>query len=113
MSMITAREARLLSEESDSKINFILSELEKEILKEAIKGSREYKCYKHVEWGAHKKRYNNPETTPVQSKLVERLADLGYQAKMCWDGDGYVPRGLANDDGGGDMHQNYVLIISW
>lgn len=113
--MITAHEAKKLSESSDDKINSILSKLEEGILKVASTGNRELACYQYVEWESYEvgSCYREPETTPIQAKIIARLKELGYGAKMAWNGKTYVPPGQADDYGNGPEHQNYVLVVNW
>lgn len=51
--------------------------------------------------------------TPLQQAVVDKLVKLGYNAVIKIDGEPYVPRGLADDDGNGPTHQNYGISIRW
>ena len=112
--MITAYEARQLAIVGDSKIEAIMEKLDKEITHRAGLGQNEYVAYEHVPWNSHRTQfYQIPEVTPIQAKIIQRLKDFGYDAEMDWDEKRYVPPGLADDDGHGPEHQNYVLRIRW
>lgn len=51
--------------------------------------------------------------TPFQQRVIDALQKNGFSAKMEIYDEGYVPRGLADDDGNGPIYQNYALTIRW
>lgn len=110
--MITAGELRKVVETSQRQVDETLAKIEPKLVEAAEAGEREYACYREVPWDA-KSSYCAPEPTRLQQKLVDALKSFGYSAKVEMHGDAYVPRGLADDDGNGPMHQNHVLVVRW
>ena len=109
--MITAKEAKQLYDQSGAEVElFLKNEVEKRIT-DAAKGGKRFvfidlgciRLYEHVE----------QKLTPLNRAVVERLVELGYRARVVLDGDKYVPRGLADDDGNGPKIQNYGIQIGW
>jgi hypothetical protein len=109
--MITAQEAKRLYDESGKEIqDFIKFTVEKEVIKAATSGKRQVS----IHLGSIEMFYHlDQEITPLQKGVVAALKDLGYQVDIRLDGEPYVPRGLADDDGKGPQHRNYVLSIGW
>lgn len=110
--MITAQQAAEIAKAGDKEVDRILLLLEKEIEAKAKLGEREYKCYKHVSWEALG-LYDEKKPSPLQERLITELKKYGFAADMRLDGESYVPRGLADDDGNGPEHWNSVLVIKW
>lgn len=109
--MITAQEAKSLYIQSGAEVEqFLKNEVEKKVT-DAAKGGKRFTFvfldtvgpYETVE----------QKLTPLNRAVVERLVELGYRARFTLDGDKYVPRGLADDDGNGPSHQNYGIQIGW
>lgn len=109
--MITAKEAKELYDQSGAEVEqFLKNEVEKRVT-DAAKGGKRFvficlatlKFYEHAQ----------DKLTPLNKAVVERLVELGYRARVVLDGEPYVPRGLADDDGNGPKHQNYGIQIGW
>jgi hypothetical protein len=109
--MITAQEAKTLYDESGKEIqDYIKFTVEKEVIKAATSGKRQVS----VHLGSVEYFYHIDQViTPLQKGVVAALKDLGYQVDIRFAGETYVPRGLADDDGLGPEHRNYVLSIGW
>ena len=109
--MITAKEAKQLYDQSGAEVEqFLKSEVEKKVADAASRGKRfTFICLGTI--GPYE--YVEHKLTPLNWAVVERLAELGYHARVTLDGDKYVPRGLADDDGNGPSHQNYGIQIGW
>ena len=106
--MITAQEAKALYDWTGAEIQDYLNKvLEKEIVRMAKSGKREYTHHIGAE------PYDPPKPTPVQQGVVDELKKLGYTARYGVYGSSYVPRGLADDNGDGPMYQNYGILIRW
>jgi len=109
--MITAKEAKELYDQSGQEVaDYLKHTVEKEVVKAAEGGKREtiihlgsMGSYDHLD----------QIITPLQKAVVWKLKELGYRAEIKLDGDWYVPRGLADDDGNGPKHINYGIQISW
>lgn len=109
--MITAKEAKQLYDESGAEVEqFLKNEVEKRVT-DAAKGG---KCYVFIHLGSVKQfEYLDRTITPLQQAVADKLKTLGYHARIRLDGDKYVPRGLADDNGNGPTIQNYGIQISW
>lgn len=109
--MITAKEAKELYDQSGAEVtDFLERNVESKVSFAAKSGKRfvfihlgSIGPYEHVD----------QKITPLQQAVAEKLQELGYRARIVLDGDKYVPPGLANDDGGGPMHQNYGIQVGW
>jgi len=112
--MITAQEARALSEASDAHLERYLALIDKEIRSHAEKGDRVYECYVEDLW-VSKETYVHPSPDPLQQRVINalKMAPTFFGAEWRKSGDTYVPRGLANDDGEGPSYQNYCIHIRW
>lgn len=109
--MITAKEAKQLYDESGAEVEqFLKNSVEKPVT-DAAKGGKRFvficlgtvRLYEHAQ----------DKLTPLNKAVLERLVELGYRARVVLDGDKYVPRGLADDDGNGPTVQNYGIQIGW
>lgn len=109
--MITASQARAIIQESDLEVERILSLLDVKIRGAAKEGKRIYAAYNEAPWQSEEV-YVPVSTSPLQSKIISRLKLLGFGAGIFTDNQ-YVPPGLADSDGGGPMHSNRVLKVSW
>lgn len=109
--MLTAKEAKQLYDESGAEVElFLKNEVEKPVA-DAAKGGKRFvfiylgsvQFYEHAQ----------DKLTPLNKAVVERLVELGYRARVVHDGEPYVPRALADDDGNGPKIQNYGIQIGW
>lgn len=109
--MITANEAKQLYDESGAEVNqFLKFEVEKKVTDAAKGGKRQVFIY----MGSVKQfEYLANTITPLQQAVADKLKTLGYRAEIKLDGESYVPRGLADDNGIGPKIQNYGIQIGW
>jgi|LauGreDrversion4_2_1035121.scaffolds.fasta_scaffold413088_2 hypothetical protein len=109
--MISAQEAKQLYDESGAEVEqFLKNNVEQNVANAAKGGNR----YVFIFLGSVEMfRTLTAEITPLQKAVVAKLKELGYRAEIKLDGDKYVPRGLADDDGNGPKHQNYGIQIGW
>ena len=112
--MITAAEARALQETGQANVNKFLDLIELEIKKTAAGGYNRYVCYVEGLWSTTDRR-RPPPLTGIQQAVIDALKQSPYSFGATWaaDGDSYVPRGLADDDGHGPAYQNWCIHISW
>lgn len=109
--MITATEAKKLYDQSGVEVQEYLKEKVEPKVTEAAKSGKRFtfiylgslEPYRTVE----------QELLPIQKAVVEKLQELGYRARVVLDGDKYVPRGLADDNGEGPKYQNYGIQVGW
>lgn len=109
--MITANEAKELFDHSGKEIqDYLTYKIEKDVAKAAKEGKRSVfifvgslGMFEHLD----------QKTTPVEKGVLTELHKLGYSVTIRKDGDAYVPRGLADDDGKGPTHTNYGFQIGW
>lgn len=109
--MITAKEAKELYDQSGTEVtDFLKHKVEINVVSAAKSGKR----YVFIHLGS-KGMFDHIDQliTPLQKAAVEKLQELGYRARIVLDGDSYVPRGLADDDGNGPKHINYGIQIGW
>jgi hypothetical protein len=109
--MITAKEAKELYDQSGQEVeDFLKHNVEQRVKKAAEGGKRQV----FIDMGSVKQfEYLQHTITPLQQAVADKLKTLGYRAEIKLDGDYYVPRGLADDDGNGPAIQNYGIVISW
>ena len=109
--MITAKEAKALYDESGAEVEQFLSyNVEQKVMDAANGGKRQV----FIDMGSVKQfEYLDRTITPLQQAVADKLKTLGYRADIKLDGDKYVPRGLADDNGNGPTIQNYGIQISW
>lgn len=109
--MITAKEAKQLYDESGAEVEqFLKNEVEKKVIDAAKGGKRHVFIY----LGSVKLfEYLDRTITPLQQAVADKLKTLGYRADIKLDGESYVPRGHADDDGHGPAVQNYGIQVSW
>ena len=109
--MITAKEAKELYDKSGQEVaDYLKHTVEKEVIKAAEGGKR----HVFIHLGSVKQfEYLDQTITPLQRAVVAKLVTLGYRPIIELDGDKYVPRGLADDNGNGPTIQNYGIRISW
>ncbi len=109
--MITAKEARQLYDESGAEVDhFLKHKVEIHIVSAAKSGKRQAEIHIGTT-GPYE--YVDQKITPLERAILAKLNELGYIANIVNYGDSYVPRGLADDDGGGPEHTNYGFIICW
>jgi hypothetical protein len=107
--MITAKEAKEISDMSDLKVqNLIKSNIEYQIRKAAEAGL----CKVFI-FCQNEPTYMNIKATAFEKRVMMELTKLGFMAQFGRDGAPYVPPGLANDLGEGPQHQNCGYHISW
>jgi hypothetical protein len=109
--MITAKEAKELYDQSGAEVNDYLKNTVERIVKKAAEGG---KRQVFIDMGSVRQfEYLHHTITPLQQAVADKLKELGYRAEIRLDGDKYVPRGLADDNGNGPTIQNYGVQISW
>lgn len=107
--MITATEALAIYEKTGADVKkFLKKEIEPKIKYAASQGKRSVFVFL-----TSYESYAQPSLENYHKKAVEELASLGYTVSLGRDGDPYVPRGLADDNGEGPSHINYGLHIGW
>lgn len=109
--MITAKEAKQLYDKSDAEAEqFLSTKVEPKVIEAATQGKR---CtYVFIDATDPWKRIEG-EITNVHRRVIDMLIDLGYVVTLCYYGDKYVPRGLADDAGNGPEYQNYGIRVCW
>jgi putative transposon-encoded protein len=109
--MISAKEAKELYDQSCTEVEaFLKQTVEPKVTEAAKRGHRH--VFIHLDASASFEILDKM-VTPVQNSAMVKLKELGYQAQVTFDGEKYVPRGLANDDGSGPLYQNYGIQIGW
>jgi hypothetical protein len=110
-SMLTAKEAKQLYDKSGAEVDqFLKHNVEKEVVKAANGGKRQV----FIDMGSVKQfEYLHHTITPLQQAVADKLKELGYRVEIKLDGESYVPRGLADDNGNGPTIQNYGIQIGW
>lgn len=109
--MITANQAKQLYDESGAEVEqFLKCNVEQKVMDAAEGGKRQVFVFLG---SVELFRTLTAETTPLQQAAANKLQELGYRAEIRLDGDKYVPRGLADDDGNGPKIQNYGIQIGW
>ena len=109
--MITAQEAKQLYNQSGAEVEqFLKSEVEPKVIDAAKRGKRSTFIFLGST-GPYE--YVGPKLTPLNRAVWDKLIKLGYEARIVFDGEKYVPRGLADDDGNGPEHQSYGLQVGW
>ena len=111
--MITAQEARELTEQSEVHVNKYLALVEVEIRKQAALGKKSFSCYVTDLWDSTDS-WSHLSMTPLQAHVMEKLKASPNYFGVQWtkDGDSYVPRAY-EDDSNPRKIQNYCLTISW
>ena len=109
--MITANEAKALYDESGAEVDqFLKNNVEQNVSNAAKGGKRQ--VFIHM-GSVNQFEYLHHTITPLQQAVADKLKTLGYRAEIKLDGDEYVPRGLADDNGNGPKIQNYGIQIGW
>ena len=109
--MITAKEAKELYDQSGQEVaDYLKHNVEQKIKDAASGGKRQV----FIDMGSVRQFRSLQETiTPLQQAVADKLKTLGYRADFKLDGESYVPRGLADDNGNGPTIQNYGIHIAW
>ena len=109
--MITAKQAKQFYDDSGYEVEqFLTHSVETEVMNAAKGGKRD--VFIHL-GSVNQFEYLDRTITPLQQAVADKLKTLGYRADIKLDGDKYVPRGLADDNGNGPTIQNYGIQISW
>ena len=109
--MINAKEAKALYDKSGQEVaDYLKHTVEKEVTKAATAGKRKV----FILVGSTQFEFEmRVKITSVHQGVVEALKELGYVVSIGQDGESYVPRGLADDDGNGPEYTNYGFHIGW
>jgi hypothetical protein len=117
--MITAAQARALVEASDLEIDLCLEQISPMIETFAKGGLRALPLNKVPKF-AFDERFSKHHvvgttitTTEFHTRLFEKLSSHGYFVKWESQAEPYVPRGLADDDGNGPLHQHFSIVVRW
>jgi hypothetical protein len=109
--MINAKEAKALYDKSGQEVaDYLKINVEPVVIRAATDGKRKV----FILLGST--RFSSEmraEITSVHRGIALILKDQGYVVSIEQDGDSYVPRGLADDDGDGPSYTNYGFHISW
>jgi hypothetical protein len=111
--MFTAVEARKLTDQASGKYEKICEKIGLKVKELADAGKNEYAIYEEGFWGAMSIWEMRNPATEAQTLLMSLLRKYGYRVTLEPDGETYVPRGLADDDGDGPKHQNRCIVIRW
>lgn len=107
--MITAAQAKELYDQSGAEVNdFLTHKVEKYIRDAAMAGKRSVFVLVDSE-----ETWKTITPSPFNRQVIDKLKELGYTAKFGRDGESYVPRGLADDNGNGPKHTNVGYTIGW
>lgn len=108
--MITAAEVKTLYDQSGVEVDKYLSQkIEPEIKAAATSGNRTV-----FHFIGSRDVFTHPRPDPLQTRIIEKLRALGYTVHwLDSEGESYVPRGLADDDGNGPSYTNYGIRITW
>lgn len=109
--MINAKEAKELYDLSGAEVEqFLKLSVEPRVIEAAQSGKRDV----FIHLGNVKQfEYLDRTITPLQQAVADKLKTLGYRADIKLDGESYVPRGLADDNGNGPTIRNYGIQVSW
>lgn len=116
--MITAKEALELTLTSEAHIAKCMDILDERIRESAKNGERLFRTsvltvFHGQSLGGSLGPHEEITVTPFQQQVIDILQKNGFGAKMEIYGEGYVPRGLADDDGNGPIYKNYALTVRW
>ena len=107
--MITAKEALALYNATGHEADeFIEKQLQPKIIRAANEGKRVIfheidSCRQHY--------FINPD--PLQRQVMKKMMELGYVCEIKKDGHPYVPEGLKDNYGEGELHVKYGFQIGW
>lgn len=105
--MISAKEAKAVSDEAGLLEKVLLPKAEELVLNEAKLGN--YSCHLYID--ASDRTF--PSVEPIYEKLIDALCSLGFTARVEFYGDSYVPKGLMDDYGNGPGYKSYGVYIGW
>lgn len=108
--MITAAEAKTLYDQSGVEVDkYLHYKIEPEVKAAATSGKRTV-----FHFIGSRDVFTHPRPDPLQTRIIEKLRALGYTVQwLDSEGESYVPRGLADDDGNGPSYTNYGIRITW
>ena len=106
--MISAKEAKALYDASGAESDAMLATLEPYIIAAAKEGKQH--CFVLI---GSEEAWKTIKVTPIQHQVCDKLNKLGFRVSISKHGSGYVPRGLADDDGNGPKYENYGYCIGW
>ena len=108
--MITAAEAKTLYDQSGVEVDkYLHYKIEPEVKAAATSGNRTV-----FHFIGSRDVFTHPRPDPLQTRIIEKLRALGYTVQwLDSEGESYVPRGLADDDGNGPSYTNYGIRITW
>jgi hypothetical protein len=110
--MITAKEAKEIQLASEANIQKYLTKVEVQIKECAELGLNRVALYNEGLYSSFP--CGVPiNTTPLQNRLITELQHVGFKAVFLKDGPSYIPKGLADDDGNGPIHNNWCVVVSW
>lgn len=113
---ITPAEARELVTTSEQNVARYLKRASEEIRKAAEAGKRSIDFYmndSNERLAFEVSSWNKPRPSTLQQLIIDNIRKKGFGCEFKASGEQYVPRGLADDDGNGPMHQNWNIVISW
>lgn len=107
--MITADETKTLYDQSGAEVDkYLHHKIEPEI-KAATSGNRTV-----FHFIGSRDVFTHPRPDPLQTRIIEKPRAPGYAVQWLEsEGESYVPRGLADDDGDGPSYTNYGIRITW
>jgi len=112
--MITAQEAKSIVTTSRGRVDMYMAEIEYQIRNAAEAGQSSVAFHpKIANEELSKARDHAPKQSALQNLLIEKLVGCGFNAKVQANGDEYVPRSLADEDGNGPRYRNYSIVIRW
>ncbi len=106
--MLSAKEALQLKNDSLVALDkYLLDNFHSQIQQAAMQG----KCTYTFNMGSAE--HSAPRLGHLQQKAFDELKKYGYVVSYGFYGEGYIPRGLANDDGDGPTYKNYGITVGW
>lgn len=110
--MISAAEARQLTQQNSAKRKLMLDKVSEAIRNEALQGKSS--CHIFVS-GLQDAQPSYISVKPSADHLwiTQQLEAVGFKVGFGPEGSPYVPRGLADDDGKGPAYQNWTLEVFW
>ena len=108
--MITAKEAYNKTIESNKHVSDYIDSTVHPLIANAIDLAK-FECFLHID----AERVGSTLPEPVfYTRIVSELKNLGYNARICWRGDPYLPRSKDPETSSEyDKITNYGISISW
>lgn len=107
--MLSAKEAlKIYNDSLCTLLHYLDEKFHNQIKQASANGNREY----YLDLGSTD-RPNLPEIEILPKKAIEELRKLGYSAEYKFQGERYVPRGLADDCGNDPDYCNYGIVVRW